>query len=350
MLHTKEETFIRHLKTEKLSRVYVLAGQEVYLKEHYQAWLVKKALEGGNADFNLHEFDGSSFKCGEMADALEALPMMGGRNCALIKGIDFDKIPLAEYNKLKDFLKDPPEDSSAVFVCSGDFNTKKSTRCRTLEKLLEPVGQVVIFYKRGESDLYRFAVDRAAVFGAALPRDVFRVLNQMCGGEMLLLQNETDKVAAYCQGREITKLDLETCCCSVMETTAFELSRQVIRGDFNKAMEILGQLLYQREEPVAIVGALAMGFIDIYRAKTASLAGKNMKQILDSFDYRGRDFRVRNAMAEISRCSTGFLRGAVGLLTEADTQLKSVRIKDQIILEKLITQLFVLRNRKDIVD
>jgi len=350
LLHTKEETFIRHLKTEKLSRVYVLAGQEVYLKEHYQAWLVKKALEGGNADFNLHEFDGSAFKCRDMADALEALPMMGGKNCALVKSIDFDKIPLTEYNKLKDFLQDPPEDSVAVFVCPGDFNTKKSTRCRTLEKLMEPVGQVAIFYKRGEADLYRFAVGRAAAFQAALPKDVFRSLNQMCGGDMLLLQNETDKVAAYCQGREITKLDLDTCCCSVIETTAFELSRQVVRGNFDRAMEILSQLLYQREEPVAIVGALAAGFIDIYRAKTASMAGKNMSQTLAAFDYRGRDFRIRNAMAEVYRCSTGFLRGAIGLLTEADTQLKSARIKDKLILEKLITQLFVLRSKKDLVD
>ena len=49
MVHTKEETFIRHLKKEALSRVYVLAGPENYLKEHYRDWVVKRALEGGNS-------------------------------------------------------------------------------------------------------------------------------------------------------------------------------------------------------------------------------------------------------------------------------------------------------------
>ncbi len=350
MVHTKEETFIRHLKKEALSRVYVLAGPENYLKEHYRDWVVKRALEGGNADFNLHEFDGGAFKCREFSDAIEALPMMGGRNCALIKGIDFDKVPLTEYNKLKEFLKDPPEDSTSVFVCTGDFNTKKSTRCRTLEKLVDPVGQIAIFYTRGEGDLYRFALDRAAAYKAILPREVFRTLNQMCGGDMLMLQNETEKVAAYCQGREITPLDLETCCCPVMETTAFELSRAVIRGDFDRAMGILKQLLYLREEPVAIVGALAAGFLDIYRAKTASLSGRGNNDILKSFEYRGREFRVRNAMMEVSRCSTGFLRGAVALLTEADAQLKSSRLEDRVILEKLLTQLFILRKSSGRVD
>lgn len=350
MTHTKEDSFIRHLKTEELSRVYVLAGPEDYLKEHYRAWVVKQALRDGNPDFNLHEFDGSSFKCRELADALEALPMLGGKNCALVKGIDFEKIPLTEYNKLKDFLKDPPEDSTAVFVCTGDFNTKKSTRCRTLEKLIDPIGQIALFYKRGESDLYRFAVDRAAVFGAALPRDVFRILNQMCGGDMMTLQNETDKIAAYCQGRAIAREDLESCGCPVMETTAFELSRAVIRGDFDRAMEQLQTLLYLKEEPVAIVGALSMGFIDIYRAKAASLTGRGLNEVLASFEYKGREFRARNAFGEISRCSTGFLRGAVRLLTEADVQLKSSRIKDQVILEKLLTQLFMLRQANGRID
>ncbi len=350
MIHTREESFIRHLKKEDLSRVYVLAGQEEYLKEHYRDWVVREAVGNGNTDFNLHHFDGGTFKCLELAGALEALPMMGGKNCALVKGIDFEKIPLSEYNKLKEFLKDPPEDSVAVFVCTGDFNTKKSARCRTLEKLLEPVGQIAVFYKRGEGDLYRFAVDRASVFGASLSREVFRTLNQMCGGDMLLLQNETDKVAAYCQGRAIEREDLESCCCPVMETTAFELSRAVIRGDFDRAMEQLNLLLYLKEEPVAIVGALAAGFVDIYRAKAASLAGKGINDVLGAFEYRGREFRVRNAFGEISRCSTGFLRGAVKLLTEADAQLKSVRIKDQVILEKLLTQLFVLRQSNGRID
>ena len=77
MVHTKEETFIRHLKKEALSRVYVLAGPENYLKEHYRDWVVKRALEGGNADFNLHEFDGGAFKCREFSDAIEALPDKG---------------------------------------------------------------------------------------------------------------------------------------------------------------------------------------------------------------------------------------------------------------------------------
>ena len=59
---------------------------------------------------------------------------------------------------------------------------------------------------------------------------------------------------------------------------------------------------------------------------------------------------MRNAMMEVSRCSTGFLRGAVALLTEADAQLKSSRLEDRVILEKLLTQLFILRKSSGRVD
>lgn len=343
MLHTQEETFLRHLKNDPLSRVYILCGQEEYLKTLYAGRIVKKALAGGSEDFNFHPFDGKSLKCDALADAVEAMPMLGGKSCVQVRDMDFDKLPGAEYQKLKEILTDPPEYSVLLFVCSGEFSLKKSSRFRALQKQMDAFSQIVELQKRGEGELYRFAVDRASQYDASISRDTFRTLHQLCAGDMLNLKNEMDKLAAFCRGREITEADLSLCCCPVIETSAFELSRAVIRGDYDGAMETLQELLYLREEPVAIVGALAAGFIDIYRAKLASRQGKGQNEILAAFDYKGREFRVRNAMREVSRCSTAFLRGALELLTETDLQLKSSGISDQVLLEKLLTQLFVLR-------
>lgn len=98
---------------------------------------------------------------------------------------------------------------------------------------------------------------------------------------------------------------------------------------------------------MAILGALASGIIDIYRAKVASRQGKGVNEVLAAFDYKGREFRVRNAFREVSRCSTAFLRSAIQLLTETDQQLKSARISDQVLMEELLTKLFVLRQQEN---
>ena len=347
MLHTQEDTLLRHLKEGTLSRVYVLCGREEYLKELYAGRIVKAALAGGSEDFNLHTFDGKNLKCDNLGDAVEAMPMLGGRNCVQVKDLDFDKLSNTEYQKLKDILADPPEYCVLLLVCSGEFSLKKSSRFRTLQKQIDPFAQIAELQKRGESELFRFAVDRAAKYNATISRDTFRTLYQLTGGDMLILKNEMDKLSAYAKDREITQKDLELCCCPVIETTAFELSRAVIRGDDDAAMNTLRELLYLREEPVAIVGALAAGFIDIYRAKLAVRQGMGQNEILDAFDYKGREFRVRNAMKETSRCSTSFLRGAMDLMTEADLRLKSTGVDDQVLLEKLLTQLFVLRQSEN---
>lgn len=343
MLYIQEETFLRHLKEEPLSRVYILCGREEYLKTLYAGRIVKAALSGGSEDFNFHPFDGRNLKCDALADAVEAMPMLGGKSCVQVRDMDFDKLSSTEYQKLKDILTDPPEYCVLLFVCTAEFTIKKSSRFRALQKLTDSFAQIAELQKRSEGDLYRFAVDRASKYSASISRDTFRILHQLCGGEMLNLKNEMDKLAAFCQGREITGEDLELCCCPVIETTAFELSRAVIRGDYDGAMATLRELLYLREEPVAIVGALAAGFIDIYRAKLASRQGKGQNEILAAFDYKGKEFRVRNALREVSRCSTAFLRGALELLTETDLQLKSTGVSDQVLLEELLTKLFVLR-------
>lgn len=347
MLHTQEETLLRHLKQEPLSNVYVLCGQEEYLKALYANRIVKAALSGGNEDFNLHSFDGRSLRCEALSGAVETMPMLGGKSCVWVRDMDFDKLPNGEYQKLKEILTDPPDYCVLLFVCVPEFTLKKSARFRALQKLLDPFSQIVELQKRSETELYRFAVDLAGNYRSTISRDTFRSLRQLCGGEMLNIKNEMDKLAAYCQDREITVEDLQTCCCPVIETTAFELSRAVIRGDYDKAMETLSSLLYLREEPVAIVGALAAGFIDIYRAKLASRQGKGQNELLAAFDYKGREFRVKNALREVSHCSTSFLRGAVELLAQTDLGLKSTGAKPQILLEELLTKLFVLRQSKN---
>lgn len=347
MLHTQEETLLRHLKQDPLSRVYVLCGQEEYLKELYTQRIVKAALRGETTDFNYHVFDGKALRCDLVADAVEALPLMGDKNCVYIKDLDLDKIPNGEYQKLKEILSDPPESCVLLLVCAPEFVLKKSSRFRTLQKQIDPFAQIVELQKRTEGDLYRFAVNRANQYDAAISRENFRRVYQFCGGDMLLIQNEMDKLSAYCRNREITEEDLELCCCPVIETTAFALSSAVIRGDYDGAMGILRDLFYLREQPVAILGALASGIIDIYRAKVASRQGKGVNEVLAAFDYKGREFRVRNAFREVSRCSTAFLRSAIQLLTETDQQLKSARISDQVLMEELLTKLFVLRQQEN---
>ncbi len=57
------------------------------------------------------------------------------------------------------------------------------------------------------------------------------------------------------------------------ETTVFLLAGALVAGDYEKAYTLLDVLFYQREEPIAILGALATSYVDMYRVRAALESG-----------------------------------------------------------------------------
>lgn len=346
MQFTEERAFARHLKQEELYRVYLLYGEEDFLKTQYSKKVISQAMSGGMADFNLHRFEGKSIKLDEVSDALETFPMLGGKSCVVLQDLDIEKLPAAELKKLKELLADPPETGVLLLLpTETGFLPKKGEKSKQIAKLAGDVGAVAEFARRSQNDLLRFVQGRAKETGSSFSRPAFQLLFEMCGGEMGMIASEADKLAAYCAGREVTEEDVRQCGCALLEGDAFQLGRAILDGSYDRAMELLSRLFDLRVEPVAVVGALSATFVDLYRAKLTQRSGRNINDLVREFGYRGREFRARNAMNNASRCSGGFLRNTIEALTSADRQLKSSRVDQQVVLERAITEIFVLRQQ-----
>ena len=61
------------IKTGQLKQVYILYGEETYLRSQYKDKL-KKALLGDGDDMNFHYFEGKNISSGEVIDLAETMP------------------------------------------------------------------------------------------------------------------------------------------------------------------------------------------------------------------------------------------------------------------------------------
>lgn len=102
----------------------------------------------------------------------------------------------------------------------------------------------------------------------------------------------------------------------------FDLSKAMMQNNFNRAFAILDELFLCRQEPLAILAVLNMTFVDLYRAKTATLASKSVQDVCEIFAYKGKEFRMRNAFRDVPRYSVKTLRSCLEILAEADIGLK----------------------------
>ena len=157
MIFQEENQLLQHIKLGHLYRVYLLYGEEKYLKELYLKRLVRLASPEQFEEFNFHRFDGGELEVDRLIEACESLPFLAEQRCVVVEKFDFEGMPAADKEKLTRLLEDPPETTVLILVVDKeDFSAKKSAGAKKLIALCDKAGAVLELKRRSMSDLVRF--------------------------------------------------------------------------------------------------------------------------------------------------------------------------------------------------
>lgn len=345
MAEITEKELKKQIANGMFSPVYLLYGEESYLKQYYAGLIAEKSAPKGFETFNLHKLEGKETTFDEIADAAEQLPMMAERTCVLVRDFDLKALKGAQREKLEAFLADPPETCSVVFwMDTIEIFPKQNRDWQGLIKLFAKSGSAVNLSRRTAADLTRQLCASAKKRGGILSPDTAAYLVSFSGSDLNILLNELDKLCAYAAGREITREDVDAVCIKSVEATAFDMIKSLLRGNYAGAYQMLDTLFAQKTEPVMIAGALISSYVDMYRAKAALASGERTEAVAQAFNYKGREFRLRYAAQDASRLTLEQLRECLDVLGEADESLKSTRADKRLVLEEAMLRLQCITN------
>ena len=202
MIFQEENQLLQHIKLGHLYRVYLLYGEEKYLKELYLKRLVRLASPEQFEEFNFHRFDGGELEVDRLIEACESLPFLAEQRCVVVEKFDFEGMPAADREKLTRLLEDPPETTVLILVVDKeDFSAKKSAGAKKLIALCDRAGAVLELKRRSMSDLVRFIRSRLEPRGCTIAREECEMLAERCERNMLTLSGELEKLAAYMQAK-----------------------------------------------------------------------------------------------------------------------------------------------------
>ena len=340
----KETDLKQQLKEGRLARVYFLYGEESYLAARYAQMIADKAVgKDSFAEFNLRKFDGTDFSIEELEDAVEALPLMAERKCVMVRDLDIGA-SASTADRVQALLASPPEECVLVFWMDAvQPDMKKSARWKAFGAAVDKVGCVVEFPKKTAGDVAQMLCAGAQRRGSSMTPEVARLLVEQCGNDLNLLLNELDKLCALAGEGGVTREHVEQAATRSLETSVYQLTKELLQNHYQQVYEVLRRLFYQREKPVMILSVLSGCYVDLYRAKAAASAGVPAESLAAEFKYRGREFVLRNAARDSARLSLQTLRRCLDVLAEADTQLKSGRADEERgVLEKTVAKLIVL--------
>lgn len=337
-----EQEFKKQLSSGDLPQVCLVFGDEEYLKKYYVTLLEKKSVDESMAGFNLHRINGENFVFDELYQAVQSMPFMSDYSCVVVKDLAVDKMKNDEFEPLLDILGDPNETCVLVFWMDSVTLDEKKDKVKTFIDAVNAVGTVLRLDKMSGAQLFKLLENGASKRGCVVSRDVSTYLANRVGDDLNTLLNELEKLCFYKGEGEITRRDVEAICTRSLDASVFDLSKALVSGTAQQAFNILNDLLAQKEKPVIILGTLISAYVDMYRAQVALSSGEAADAAAQVFNYKRREFRLKNAARNSSNMSLEQIRTCLDILADADMRLKSTALDERRILEELMLRLMLI--------
>lgn len=334
----------KKIKSGEISNAYYIYGKDILSVENAVKAILKKAL-GKDWKINFTKFEGKNLDVSSLLDTLEICPMFSEYNAVLVNDLNAKELSKDGIKQLIDAIAGIPDFTILIINITGfDIYGGKKAVTGENKKIIDAVSKKGIVCECGvknTADMVKFICAYAEKQGCSITSKNAQMLSEYCLLDSMQISNELKKLCAYREGEEIRAEDINTLVSGQIETDSFKLAKAVVSMNSSQAFFLLDDLLNKRNEPVAVLSAISMSFLDLYRARAAMTVNKRQQNIIEDFNYKGREFAVNNAYRDCRKISLENLRKCIGILRDTDKKLKSSSGAQRIILEKAITEMLI---------
>ena len=325
----------RALLSEPPGRLYLLWGEEDYLRESYFSELRGHVFPDGDpGGMNLRRLDGQAAE--EMIrTATLTLPFFADRTFVELRGFNPNKCAKNEAAKLAELFSDIPDYCTLAILPETGFDPDGRL---SFIKAIKKAGKVLEFTTPDSAQIVTWVRRRCEAEGKTIGRPAAEHLVYMCSPLINRLKPEIEKLAAFAQGEEITIADIDAVAERMPETRVFELTDCLAARDYDGALSRLAELLSMREQPVALLAMIGSQLRRLYAARLAIDNGLGEGYVRDVAGIK-YDFLLKKLMASARGFALSGLQNAIIRCAECDYKLKSTSLEDEALLSDFILSL-----------
>jgi DNA polymerase-3 subunit delta len=336
----------RTLKTAlrgNIDRVYYFYGKNVTDIEKAVRFIRSRAVKKSDELYNLREFSGKNFAAEEFAAACDCLPVFAELTCTVVNDLNAEKLVAADLSTLIDTVEKLAASNCVIFYQTGiDITDGKRYPTSKNKKLIDAVsknGTVCEFPAKTAGVLAQDIMKYVSGLGGYIAKDDALFLAERVGYDSMIAERECEKLVGY-KKDVMTKDDIILLTPKELSSNIYDLAKAVSAFDRIRAMAIFDELIKQRTEPMTILYSLSGSFIDLYRAKCASVSARSPGKMREDFAYpKNIAFRVDNAFRDSNRASLSHLRECIKILSETDFKMKSGGGDSVILLETALIKM-----------
>lgn len=313
------------IKSEKWKQMYLLFGEEAYLRKQYRDRL-KEALSGDGDSMNIHYFEGKDVNLGEIIDLAETMPFLAERRVIIMENTGLFK---SGGERMAEYLGAPAPTVYFVFVESEVDKRGK------LYKQVQTAGHAAEFAAQDEKTLKRWIAGILKKEGLQISEKTAEAFLDKVGTDMENIRSELEKLICYCMGKSVVETaDVEQICTTRISNHIFDMVTAIGEKRTKDALNLYYDLLALKEPSMRILFLIARQCNTLLQVKQLKNRGFANKAIGDKLGLPG--FVAGKYVSQAARFKERELRTAIERCVEAEEAVKTGRMNDTMSVEMLI--------------
>lgn len=314
------------LKSGQFKQIYLLFGEETFLRKNYRDSL-KKAIIGDDT-MNYTYFEGKDTDPVAVKDMGETLPFFSEKRLIIVENTEWNS---ASQEIIVSFLEKIPDYLYIIFVePSCDKRTRFFKTCGNLGSAVEMkplTGDKQKYWITGILNKY----------GKKMRENDIIHLISLTGDDMVNIKSEIEKLVNYVGEREvITSEDVDAIVTRRIEDHIFKMVDSMGRREQRRALEYYYELLARKESPFRILSLVVRQFNILIQTKELVMLRTPEKTIAQKIGVNS--FFIRDYIVQASNFSMEKLREALEACARADEDIKMGKMTDKLSVELLIVE------------
>jgi len=321
------QTLNQDIKNRTFKPVYLLYGEEAYLKHNYKSRLREAITSGDTMNYNYYEGKGTDVN--EIIGLADTMPFFADKRLIILEDTGFFKGGAAG-EELAAYAERIPESACIVFVESEVDKRSK------LYKAVKKYGYPVELTRQAPGQLARWAAGLLSKNGKKITGRTMEYFLSRAGDDMENISSELEKLTCYTLGRDvITKEDVDAVCVQQAANKIFDMITAIAGRNTREAMDLYEDLLTLKEPPMRILFLIARQFNQILQVK--EMMGTGMEKGAIASKLKLQPFVTGKLMLQARTFSREQILSYVRFCVDMEEHVKTGRLQDRLAVELLIT-------------
>ncbi len=264
----KKDLFIysdekKKLRSQIISRLYLLYGPEEYLKEVFTDDIRRAVISDMNDGFSYKKFCDSDFGITDIAEAVNAFPFLSEHTLVEIHDFDLNKYG----EQMLPLISDIPDYCTVVFVQNSEYTPDFRLKSN---KYIREHYAVFNISVQSQNELIRWIIRRFAAEGKTIGNEAAEQLIFVSGSSMNGLIPEIKKISSAVEADSVCAEDIVKYAHHLPEADVFEMVECLSQGKKHAAVRMLSELLDSKSaDPIQLLSIISLQYKRLYAVKIA---------------------------------------------------------------------------------